>query len=66
MFEGVHLDLVDLSGQQTAHYTREGYALYGGAMKLSFRDERRTLRLEASTGLMEILGGATHAPDDGR
>lgn len=56
VFRGVRIEEVRLGGHRTVHYGPYGLALTQGEVVLTFKDERRTVRIVDATGRIEIDG----------
>lgn len=66
VFRGVELSGIHLGGDRSIHFGPMGQALEAGSFTLTFRDEERTVRVAADSGLVEIEGLARPWADDGR
>jgi len=66
VFRGVTVDAVRLGGDRTLSFDSHGFAEGSGLVQLRYKDEVRTLKFAARTGLIEIQGTAEPYIDDGR
>ena len=66
VFEGVRIESVQLGARASASYDARGLSLQGGSIRLGDRGARRTLSLQAGSGLIDIEGLSRPWSDSGQ
>ncbi len=54
VFEGVHVIRIDLGGTDRIHFNDRGLVREGGTVLIAYRQETRTLQLDAGRGLTSL------------
>lgn len=54
VFEGVRITRIDLGGTDRIHFDERGHVREGGSVLVTYRDETRTLRIDAGRGLTSL------------
>lgn len=65
VFEGVTLEAIDFGADSQVEFDRSGHPMASGSLEVAFRDQRRHLSLEASSGRVTITGLTRSWNDEG-
>lgn len=66
VFEGVTLDLVELTRGSAVYYDARGRCQSGGSITLGYRGQTRVVRVDPGTGMIRVEGTSSGFRDDGR